>query len=200
MHQLMTIVKFLKSRMLLFIIFLIMMSAANALTTFTNAADTDFNNAANWDNYVAPRIPTEVTVLPTSEDQPQSWRYTTTSPPAGWEEASFNDSSWLQGNAGFGTVGTPGLVHGTDWSTSDIWLRRDFTLSSTSFEDLKLRIYHDQDAEVYINGILAGSVTGWTSSYTFVDVSQEARAALMTGTNTIAGHCHQTSGGTSTWT
>jgi hypothetical protein len=59
-----------------------------------------------------------------------------------------------------------------------------------------LRIHHDEDAQVYLNGVLAASPANYTTSYVYVPISQSARAALRPGqTNVIAVHCHQTTGG-----
>ena len=44
---------------------------------------------------------------------------------ADWMSTDFNDSSWTQGESGFGTAGTPGAIIGTTWQTDDIWLRRE---------------------------------------------------------------------------
>jgi len=61
--------------------------------------------------------------------------------------------------------------------------------------NLRLTLYHDDDCEVYINGVLAFSTTGYTSNYTTVDVSKEAKATLKAGENLIAVKCTQFSGG-----
>jgi hypothetical protein len=58
-----------------------------------------------------------------------------------------------------------------------------------------LRIYHDDDAQVYLNGVLIAEVPGSNASYAYVPLSAAARAALKPGTNTLAVHAHQNRGG-----
>jgi hypothetical protein len=138
-------------------------------------------------------------VVLSSELIGQSWKYTTAAPAANWYAPSFSDSSWSGGLGGFGTSGTPGAVIRTTWNTADIWLRRTFalgTLTTQQRKNLGLYIHHDEDAEVYINGVLAASISGYSSEYGFQKISDAARAALVpNGNNTFAVHCHQTSGG-----
>jgi len=135
------------------------------------------------------------TALFTSETWAKTWKYTTTEPGAGWEQPGFDESDFKAGKAGFGTEGTPGAFARTEWKTSDIWLRRTFDLKSTRFSRLQLLIHHDEDAEVYINGQLATKLEGFTSGYVRVNIDEKAAKALKAGTNCIAIHCHQTTGG-----
>jgi hypothetical protein len=135
------------------------------------------------------------TIVPTSQEQPQSWQYTTSQPSEGWEQADFDDSDWQTGQGGFGTEGTPGTIVRTEWKTSDIWVRRTFELADTKLSRPQLSIHHDEDAEIYINGQLIASLEGFTSSYGRSNLDKNARSALKAGTNCIAIHCRQTSGG-----
>src|SRR5205823_6429217 len=97
---------------------------------------------------------------------------------------------------GFGTSFTPGSIVNTTWNTPDIYLRKSFTMPAGTFSNLLIQAYHDEDMQVYINGILATSVTGYATSYQFFDISAAALAQLTPGaTVEIAVHCHQTVGG-----
>jgi hypothetical protein len=60
---------------------------------------------------------------------------------------------------------------------------------------LKLYVHHDEDAEIYINGVLAARGVGFTTDYDVMDILPAARAALKPGKNLVAVHCHQTTGG-----
>ena len=138
-------------------------------------------------------------VVPTSEETPQIWKYTTAQPASSWITATFDDSAWNSGKGGFGTINTPGAVVNTVWNTNNIWLRRKVTLPEYNFSDnekLYLRIHHDEGCEVFINGVPIVAATGYTTGYTFFEVPQEKIKVLnWGGENTIAVHCMQTTGG-----
>ncbi len=56
-------------------------------------------------------------------------------------------------------------------------------------------MHHDEDVEVYLNGVLAATASGYTSAYETVPLTAPGRAALKAGRNLIAVHCRQTEGG-----
>ena len=140
-------------------------------------------------------MPTVRAVVPTSENAPHAWRYTTAAPAAGWMGATFDDAAWAQGDAGFGTAATPGAAVRTVWNTPDIWMRRTFTLASAALSNPHWNIAHDEDADVYLNGTLVARLSGYTSGYVRIPFDAAARAALRAGPNTLAVHVHQTKGG-----
>ena len=142
-----------------------------------------------------PPMPQLKTLVPTAKDASVLWRYTTEAPPDGWFAPDFEVSSWKEGPAGFGTRGTPGAVVRTEWNEKDIWLRREFNLTNGTIGSAQLLMHHDEDAEVYLNGVLAVSAPQWTSDYEEVEIRPEARTALRLGKNVIAIHCKQTNGG-----
>jgi len=139
------------------------------------------------------------TVLPASQNQGRTWTYTTSAPPSNWNAPNFDDSAWSSGQAGFGTSFTPGAVVRTTWNTSDIWIRQSFTMGPMTPVDranLVFYVYHDEGCEIYLNGVLAASAAGYAASYVMLPLNAAGQNALMAnGTNVIAVHCHQTSGG-----
>ncbi|MGQ8336645.1 glycoside hydrolase family 2 protein [Sunxiuqinia sp. A32] len=138
-------------------------------------------------------------VLPTAETVKKEWQYTLSAPADGWMKKDFDASSWKTGKAGFGSANTPGAYLGTEWTTNQIWIRQEFELGDLSKIDMSklvLRVHHDEDCDVYINGVKAAAIPRWSSDYVNVEISAEAKEALvMNGKNTIAIHCNQTTGG-----
>jgi hypothetical protein len=142
-----------------------------------------------------PPEPQYQVLVPTAEKEPALWRYTTTQPSGEWFKPGFDAASWKEAPAGFGTKGTPNVVPRTEWKTDDIWIRREVALPELKGREVALRMYHDDDAEVYLNGVPAGTYHGYTTSYEFADMAPAAVAALKPGKNLIAIHCHQVYGG-----
>jgi hypothetical protein len=162
--------------------------------TWTKYASRDKKKAGNWAAMPVYKSPTPV--VPTARESDKLiWSYTTSAPAENWAQPNFDASSWKQGPAGFGTRNTPNTVVRTEWNTRDIWLRREFELDKNQLRDLKLIIHHDEDFELYINGVLAAKRNGFTTDYDEFPITAEAANALKPGANTIAIHCHQTGGG-----
>jgi putative heme-binding domain-containing protein len=134
-------------------------------------------------------------VVPTARRESVTWRRTETRPSAEWTREGFDDGSWHEAPGGFGTRGTPGAIVRTEWRSREIWLRRGFVLPEGNASGLALSVHHDEDAEIYLNGVLAARLPGYVSDYEEVPISDEARAALRPGKNVLAVHCRQTAGG-----
>jgi hypothetical protein len=56
-------------------------------------------------------------------------------------------------------------------------------------------LHHDEDAEVYINGVLAIVANGFITGYDAFSLTPQGRPALKPGKILIAIYCHQTIGG-----
>lgn len=132
-------------------------------------------------------------ILPDSRAQAQSWRYSSEKPTGAWESAGYDDSSWKQGAAGFGTKDTPNTQVRTEWNTREIWLRKEFQVTEAPDGELQLVIYHDEDAEVFLNGELIAKLEGFNGRYAQIPVA--AQHKLKKGSNVIAIHCIQRTGG-----
>jgi hypothetical protein len=181
---------------------------AAAIYTQTTDCEIEVNGVMTYDRAVAKLSPESVAanrtlytpaprvthLVAASDRAAQTWRYTTTAPADTWVQPSFDAASWSEGAGGFGAKDTRFARVGTEWKTGDIWLRRTVDLASVP-DTLRLRVFHDDDAEVYVNGVLAAKLAGANSSFAYVPLSAEARAALKPGRVVIAVHAHQTRGG-----
>jgi hypothetical protein len=171
-------------------------SEVNGLMTYDRAIiKPDVEKLAEANRRLNEPPPVTTPLVPTSEQQAIDWRYTTDTPDVGWIKPQFDDTRWKQGPGGFGEAKTPGSVVRTGWRTGDIWLRRDFELPAGAKEELALRMHHDEDAEVYLNGELAAEASGYSTEYESTPINAAALATLHPGKNMIAIHCHQTHGG-----
>lgn len=171
----------------------------NGLMTYDRLVKTDINKLyrANRDLIERDGV-MEDHILPPADIAPQAWNYTFSTPADNWYAPNFDDSKWQTGNSGFGANGLANMACGTRWTSSDIWIRKNVTLNLTDDEvrKLKMLVYYDEDTEIYINGVLAFSATGYITDYKTVDISAAARAAINPdGPNLIAAHTHQTAGG-----
>lgn len=131
--------------------------------------------------------------METSEKQAHVWSYTFDTPADGWHASDFNASGWESGKGGFGTVATPNSKVGTTWTSNDIWLRRDFEVTGMPKGRPVLRIYHDEDVTIFLNGVEIASLSGFLTDYSLVALDRPA--ALQLGRNVIAVHCRNTEGG-----
>ena len=158
--------------------------------TWLKWASADHTKLSNW--ALLPLQPSIVEVIPTSQQVPQLWRNTTQRPPDRWTASDFDDRQWQLGPAGFGNQG----FHRTDWTTEDIWIRRTFTMPAGNYRNLEFNVFHDEDVEIYVNGVLAASANGFVTSYDVLPIKSVALDLLKPGaTITLAVHCHQTTGG-----
>lgn len=176
---------------------------AAAIYTQITDVETEVNGLMTYDralvkletprlNYLASALykplPKLLALTATSETKAQMWRYTTQPPANNWYEPDFDDSTWSQGPGGFGEAGTTGAVVRTPWTTRDLWMRRTFMLKGR-YTDPYLRVYHDEDAEIYLNGQLLAELPYYTMSYVDIPLDEKEQAVLEPGRNTLGVHC-----------
>lgn len=165
---------------------------ANGLLTYDRAVvKVEANRLAAVNRGDFSQIPDAAFGVPTSEKEGQTWRYTLDKPADDWMQPDFDDSKWKQGTGFFGQGrGQPG----TEWKTNNIWLRQEFTITGGIPDDLVARVWIDDDANIYINGVLALRVPRWMNQYENRPIKPEALAALKPGKNVLAVYCHQGTG------
>lgn len=132
------------------------------------------------------------TILPAGDDLNYTANYTETDPGEGWMNTDFNDAQWKKGIAPFGDNKS---ISKTMWLTKDLWVRREFTISNTNFNDLFLKLQHDDDVEVYLNGEKVYKTKGYTGKFIYLPISNEIKSNIKKGKNLLAVHVTNNVGG-----
>lgn len=147
----------------------------------------------------APPTARDAEIVPTARRADVTWRYTFERPASDdWRSVKFDDAGWRTGSAPFGTDGTPNLQQRTRWTTADIWLRREIELPGKRIDlsTVQLIVFHDEDVEIYLDGVLAARARGFNIDYEPLDIRPEAKALIKPGAKLVlAVHCHQNNGG-----
>ncbi|MCF3107781.1 DUF4965 domain-containing protein [Niabella sp. CC-SYL272] len=131
-------------------------------------------------------------VVPTSDEQAYTVQYTEQQPGEGWNTPGFDDRSWKTGAAPFSDDRS---VAKTYWGSNDLWVRRTFQIERLVDDELYLKINHDDNIDVYLNGTLIYHKTGWVNRMTYLDLNDVLKANLKTGKNLLAVHLRNTAGG-----
>jgi hypothetical protein len=136
----------------------------------------------------------KVVLLHTAEqNQPATWLYTTVDPGPGWNARQFNTEGWSVGKTGFCSAGMPTIPRNTLWSTPAIWMRTSVEIPDPLPERVYvLRVAHDDDLTVYLNGVKIYQREGVSlpyGGYRDVVLDQEQAALIRGGPNTFAVKC-----------
>jgi hypothetical protein len=131
-------------------------------------------------------------ILPAADEKPYQCKYTETEPSGKWAEESYDDSRWKTGAAPFSDDKEKAK---TIWTSKNIWVRRTFTLNDLNIDKLSLKIFHDDNVEVYLNGKQVYEYTGWVSDFKLVPLKDRFKGRLKKGVNVLAIHCANTAGG-----
>ncbi len=129
-------------------------------------------------------------LVPSTDEKNYVVKYTEQKPPENWMEFDFDDGAWSGGNAPFGD----GQLAKTPWNSSNLWVRRNFTLLDNNIPGLYLKLNHDDNVVVYLNGQRIYDTVGWVHKYIYVPISHAA-GTLRKGKNVIAVHIQNTAGG-----
>ncbi|MDR0748881.1 MAG: family 43 glycosylhydrolase [Tannerellaceae bacterium] len=116
----------------------------------------------------------------------KSFSYTFYTPAEGWQYDAFSDASWKKGEPGFAShkiVNSSARPFGSEWKGPQIYLRARFRVAAKQTGNLALRITHDGDTRVYLNGRLIYDKAG--ADYCIVNLDAR-QAALSDGENLLA--------------
>jgi len=132
-----------------------------------------------------------VVVLDARGGEPK-WRRVEAAPGPGWEKPQFNDKDWGEAAGAFGAEEMPATPVRTKWTGREIWLRRSFELPKAQLGEAFLTILYNGEAEVYVNGRQAAVLDKNSGGgYQHVALSDQVKAGLKAGANTLAVHARQ---------
>lgn len=132
------------------------------------------------------------TVLATADEENYSVKYSEEAPSSDWKNSDFNDAAWKTGKAPFTDDESKAK---TIWKSRNLWTRRTFDLNDKNFSKLFLKLRHDDDIQVYLNGEKIYDVTGWKHQYKYIAIEPAVLAKLKAKGNVLAVHIENTAGG-----
>jgi len=129
------------------------------------------------------------TILPASDEESYPIKYTETKPEGDWQSAGYDDKNWQRGVS---PIGNDKGHDKTQWTADDIWIRRVFTVKNVAdIHKLLMKISHDDDAEVFLNGKKIYNKVGVVNDYGIIPIEDK----LLNGENVLAIHAVNTGGG-----
>jgi hypothetical protein len=131
-------------------------------------------------------------IVPTADENNYAVKYTEEQPAEEWMAVDFNDNNWKSGVAPFGDNASKAK---TVWKSKDLWVRREFQVNNLNLDNLFLKINHDDNVDVFLNGVNIYSKEGWTSKFVLIDLNEVIKSNLKEGKNVLAIHCVNTEGG-----
>lgn len=132
------------------------------------------------------------TILPAANEKPYQCLYTETAPTDDWMNANFDDKQWKTALAPFSNDTAKAK---TLWTSKDIWVRRSFVLTNTNFNQLFLKLRHDDDVEVYLNGEKVYNCDCYNNRLENFPLEKTLKEKLKKGRNVLAIHCTNKTGG-----
>ncbi|MGS2761882.1 glutaminase domain-containing protein [Sinomicrobium sp. M5D2P9] len=130
-------------------------------------------------------------ILPASDSEAYAVKSTEKNPGKGWEKPDYNDADWSVSSAPFGDNDQAG----TSWKSEDLWYRRAFDLAEVPSGEVLLKLRHDDNVEVYINGEPVYDCECWNNEFKYYDIPEKVRKKLKKKGNVLAIHIRNTAGG-----
>lgn len=131
------------------------------------------------------------TIIPAGDEATYHVKFVTTAPSPGWEKESFDDSKWKTTQAPFGDNERAK----TRWTEGDLWVRRTFNLADVNINELYLRMQHDDNIQVYLNGEEIYKCNCWNGKVENYKMDDAVKSKFKKGRNVLAIHISNTAGG-----
>ena len=132
------------------------------------------------------------TILPSSDEELYTVSYTEEQPHQNWINPNYDASNWKKGQAPF----TDDVSQAkTLWESDNLYYRRSFDLKDSGPDNLYLKLRHDDNVKVYINGIEIYDYKGWQHSFKYIQLNKRALESLKKNGNVLAIHIQNTAGG-----
>ncbi|MET4080938.1 hypothetical protein ABIB40_000883 [Pedobacter sp. UYP30] len=133
------------------------------------------------------------TILPATDEAAFKVHYTEQEPTKGWDDVDFDTKGWKVGQSPIGD--NPKGVK-TLWNSDNIWVRRSFDLSNAKdLKNLFLKLNHDDNVEVFLNGNKIYKKQGWTQGFEMIPLGRAEAGYLKDGKNVLAIHLMNSAGG-----
>ncbi|KGE13695.1 protein of unknown function DUF1793 [Sphingobacterium deserti] len=138
-------------------------------------------------------VPHYQTIMPPDKEESKTAvKYNEQTSANGWQGLNFTASNWKEGVL---PISDNKSVPGTLWESDNIWVRREFSLDKVDKDKpLYLKLHHDDNVEVYLNGKLVFEKEGWNNRFEYFDISSKANGLLRTGKNVLAIYLKNTAG------
>ncbi|HRH50652.1 MAG TPA: DUF4965 domain-containing protein [Panacibacter sp.] len=143
-------------------------------------------------NFLGKKEKGKQTILATADDKSYNVKFTEEQPADGWMKASFDDSRWSLAVAPFSDDKSNAK---TLWTSKNLWTRRTFTITDLNFGKLYLKLQHDDNVQVFLNGEQIYNCNCWNGKAEYFPMNDEVKAKLKKGKNVLAIHCENTAGG-----
>jgi eukaryotic-like serine/threonine-protein kinase len=118
------------------------------------------------------------------------WRWTSISPSSNWAQPDFSDALWPSAPVvSAAAIYVPRTAKSPVNSHTNLWLRREFELSTIPAGKLVFRVNRNQDAQVFLNGIEVVPRADWSDSEVQLPAVEAGTPTLRMGPNVLAVHC-----------
>jgi len=137
-------------------------------------------------------FPFSTPLAATSLKGPATWKYLTMesfSPPARWQEAGFDDSSWKPTTAPLLKPGRNETGPDRQWDKQFLLMRRTFDVKNAAFDALRIKGKIHDPVDIYLNGRHVARVLHQrrkSPGYIDFDISSAGLGVLKKGRNVLA--------------